>query len=296
MRALTLGLFLGLFPALAAPALAETLGWGRIFSNDYMGDGHDRWRSGSFALSHVSGAGWDGAPPALPDALVELRFRTEIIAPARTRDGRDDRPYVGLLAGGAFLHQSFGPVETATGGEIIAIGPSTKLSAFQERAHEVMGFDEPRGTERQLDDALQLQLRHEAALPLRPMARLTLRPFLAAEAGAEEMLRAGVDAIWGGIGHTDLWLRDPVTGQPYRGIEAEATGLALTVGADAAWVEDSVFLPGREARDRRRARIGLHWQSGPEVRLFYGLTWLSEEFDGQYDSQVLGALKLEFGH
>ncbi|MGR3499448.1 MAG: lipid A-modifier LpxR family protein [Limimaricola soesokkakensis] len=289
-------LILALFALIATPVSAETLGWGRIFSNDHIGDGHDRWRSGAFALSRVSGAGWDGAPPAMPDALVELRFRTEILAPARTRAGRDDRPYAGVIALGGFLHQSIGPVEAAFGGEILAMGPSTGLSGFQERAHEILGFDPPRGTDRQMNDALHLQARSEAVLPLRPAARLSLRPFLAAEAGAEEMLRAGIDAIWGGIGHGDLWLRDPVTGQPYRGIEAETSGLALVAGADAARVGDSVFLPGREPLDRRRARIGLHWQPGPEVRLFYGLSWLSEEFEGQHESQVLGSLKLEFGY
>ena len=292
MRALILGLFLGL----AAPASAETLGWGRIFSNDYMGDGHDRWRSGSFALSHVAGPGWDGAPPDLPGALVELRFRTEIIAPARTREGRDDRPYAGVLGFGAFLHRSLGPFEGAFGGEVLAIGPSTGLSAFPERTHEILGFDAPRGVDRQMPDALHLQARSEVIRPWRPSERLTLRPFLAASSGAEDLLRVGIDAVWGGIGQQDLWLRDPVTGQPYRGIEAQTTGLALTAGADAARVADSVFLSGREARDRRRARIGLHWQPGPEVRLFYGLSWLSEEFEGQHEAQVLGSLKLEFGY
>ncbi|MGR3464003.1 lipid A-modifier LpxR family protein [Limimaricola sp.] len=289
-------LLLAAFACLSGPVSAETLGWGRIFSNDYIGDGHDRWRSGSFALSRVSGPGWDGAPPDMPGGLVELRLRTEIMAPARTRAGRDDRPYAGVLAFGAVLHQSLGPLETATGGEILAIGPSTGLSDFQERAHEILGFDPPRGTDRQLQDALHLQARSEAAWPVRPAARLTLRPFVVAEAGAEEMLRAGIDAIWGGIGHHDLWLRDPVTGQPYRGIEGEATGLALVAGADAARVGDSVFLPGRETRDRHRARIGLHWQPGRQVKLFYGLSWLSEEFEGQHEAQLLGSLKLEFGY
>ncbi len=294
MRALVLALAFGFAGPVAASA--DTLGWGRIFSNDYVGDGHDRWRSGSFALSMLRGQGWDGAPPPAPGALTELRFRTEVIAPARTRDGRDDRPYAGLLAFGLFGHQSFGPIEGSFGGEVIAIGPSTGVSAFQERAHEILGFDLPRGIDRQLGDALHLHAQSELVLPMHMTTGLTLRPFLAGESGSEEIARVGVDAIWGNIGHGDLWLRDPVTGQPYRGIEAETTGLAIVAGADAAWVGDSVFLPDREAQDRRRARIGLHWQPGPQVRLFYGLTWLSEEFEGQHEAQVLGSLKLEFGY
>ncbi|SDE37636.1 lipid A-modifier LpxR family protein [Limimaricola pyoseonensis] len=278
-----------------AETQAKTLGWGRIFSNDYIGDGHDRWRSGSFALSMIRGDAWDGAPPAGPDALLELRFRSEILAPARTRDGRDDRPYAGLLAFGAFGHQSLGPIEGSFGGEVIARGPSTGLSEFQERTHDILGFEPPRGTDRQLGDALHLHAQSEVAWPLRPDDRLTLRPFLAAEAGSEELLRLGADLVWGGIGHDALWLRDPVTGQPYRGIEAPETGWAVTAGADWAAVGDSVFLPGREERDRTRARAGLHWQPAPEIRLFYGLTWLSEEFAGQHEAQVLGSLKLEFG-
>ena len=295
MRALILGFLL----CLAMPASAETLGRGRIFSNDYGGDGKDRWRSGAFTLSVLRGKAWDGAPPAAGGAknpLLELRFRAEVITPGRSRDGQDDRRYAGLLGFGAFGHQSFGPLEGAFGGEILAIGPSTGMSDFQERVHETLGFSPPRGVERQFEDGLLLHAQSELAWPLRPADVLTLRPFLAAESGSEEILRAGIDAILGGIGHHDLWLRDPATGQPYRGIEAETTGLSLVAGLDAALLGDSVFLADAATLDRRRARIGLHWQPGPEVRLFYGLTWLSEEFDGQHDSQVLGALKLEFGY
>jgi hypothetical protein len=46
-------------PMLADPVAAEgrqTLGVGRLLSNDYFGDGKDRWQTGSFSLSIVRGS------------------------------------------------------------------------------------------------------------------------------------------------------------------------------------------------------------------------------------------------
>jgi hypothetical protein len=37
-----------------------TLGWGRMFTNDVFGDGKDRWKTGSYTVSRIRGASWDG--------------------------------------------------------------------------------------------------------------------------------------------------------------------------------------------------------------------------------------------
>ena len=45
----------------AVPAVAQervTLGWGRLLTNDAIGDGKDRWRTGSYVLSRVRGPSW----------------------------------------------------------------------------------------------------------------------------------------------------------------------------------------------------------------------------------------------
>ena len=44
---------------------------------------------------------------------------------------------------------------------------------------------------------------------------------------------------------------------------------------------------------RTRLRAGLHWQ-GKKHHLFYGVTYLSEEFEMQYEGQVVGAIRLDF--
>ena len=37
------------------------LGVGRLFGKDLLGDGHDRWRTGSNSLCVLTGQGWDGS-------------------------------------------------------------------------------------------------------------------------------------------------------------------------------------------------------------------------------------------
>src|SRR5688500_10938952 len=85
----------------------ETLGVGRIFTNDALGDGKDRWRSGSYAVSILRGEAWDGAPPVRPGELIEYRFRTEVVYPGRMGGtGSDDRPFAGVLGLAAQTHWS----------------------------------------------------------------------------------------------------------------------------------------------------------------------------------------------
>ena len=33
----------------------QFLGWGRLFNNDFLGDGQDRWRTGSYTISVLKG-------------------------------------------------------------------------------------------------------------------------------------------------------------------------------------------------------------------------------------------------
>ena len=55
MRAVLLALA-GLCMGDAALAQDRTiLGYGRLFNNDLIGDGHDRWRTGSYHFSVVTG-------------------------------------------------------------------------------------------------------------------------------------------------------------------------------------------------------------------------------------------------
>ncbi len=296
--------------ALAGPALAQdrvTLGFGRLFSNDALIDGRDRWRSGSYSLSLLRGdariaQGWRGALPGEPGAIIEYRLRNEIISPfvgglAGPRD-RTDRPYVGALSFGVHTHYALGPAEVSLGLDLVATGPQPGVSAVQEAFHDLVGFQPVRGTDTQIGNGVHPAVTLALGWPLQLSDRVTLRPFVEAQAGVEDMLRIGGDLVIGTIGHEDLWLRDGPTGQLYRGIRAPREGLALVIGADLAQVEGSLYLPaarGYAPEPRRaRARAGVHWQSGPKTSFFYGLTWLSPEFVGQPEGQTVGSLTLDF--
>lgn len=299
--------FVGLVLALPLHAQdSKTLGYGRLFSNDLLGDGHDRWRSGSYSLSILRGRDWQGALPAEPGAIVEYRLRNEIISPYRGGltgpADRPDRPYVGLLSLGLHTHYTLGQTEVSVGLDLVATGPQTGVSAAQEAFHDRFGLQVPRGTDSQIGDGLNPAVTLAFARRLRLSDQVTLRPFVEAQGGIEDLLRVGGDVVIGRIGHDDLWLRDVPTGQLYRGIAAPDRGLALVAGADLAQVAGSLYLPRAQGyepeRRRARARAGVHWQPGPGTAFFYGISWLSPEFagqdDGQDDGQIVGSLTLNF--
>ncbi|SLN69944.1 lipid A-modifier LpxR family protein [Roseisalinus antarcticus] len=284
---------------LAGPAAAQgqvTLGFGRIFSNDLFGDGEDRWRTGSYTWSLVRGTGWDGARPETPFDVVDYRFRSEIIAPTRLNGaGLLARPYAGIFAVGLHTHYARGPLDVSLGSDVVFTGPQTRWSDIQAWFHELV--DAPRmGVEgAQIEDGTHLSSTAEVAWPLHLGAETLLRPFVEAQAGVEQLVRAGADVLIGEIVRDSLLLRDPVTGHLYRGIEGEGSGFAYVLGADWTRIDDSLYLPegGRATLepDRIRLRAGVHLQMGPQTSFFYGATYLSEEFKEQPEGQVTGSLK-----
>ncbi len=270
----------------------ETIGTGRIFSNDYLGDGRDRWRSGSFTYSHLRANGpYDASNRAFGD-IIEYRLKTEIISPGR---GGTDRPYVGAISLGAQTHFGDGPWHYALGADVTFIGPQTGLSNFQEEFHDRFDLTPPL-TANELPNDVLFSGRASATYTYQVSETLSIRPFAEAQAGVEQIARVGADVLVGAVGQGDLWLRDDITGQPYRGTNGGATGVSFLAGADFAAVGDSAYFPaGRGAiptDTRSRARMGLLWQPLPDLTVFYGLTYLSEEFEGQGEGQVLGSLRL----
>ena len=63
-----------------------------------------------------------------------------------------------------------------------------------------------------------------------------------------------------------------------------------------AYVDNSVFIassgPVRLEDYRTRVRAGVHWRTRAGTAIYYGVTWLSEEFTTQRESQVVGSLQL----
>lgn len=275
-----------------------TLGWGRLFTNDLLGDGRDRWRTGAYTVSRVRGESWTGALPATAFEILEFRFRGEVVSPASlTAPVAGDRRYAGLLSFGLHTHFDMGGVETSAGLDVVASGPQTRLSGFHEDVHDALGLS-PLGAgvvAGQIADDAHPTVVIEAGRTI-AFGPATLRPFVEGQAGLETLVRVGGDLNFGGYSRGALMLRDGTTGQRYRAVEMErAPGLSMTLGGDIARVFDSALLPAGGAatltETRHRLRAGLHWQ-GAASEVFYGVTWLGKEFDQQPEGQMLGSIHL----
>lgn len=282
----------------AEAADRKTLGWGRLFTNDFLGDGEDRWRSGSYAISLIRGNPWQGRAPERMGSLIEYRFRSEIISPSDiTNPDPADRQYVGAVSLGAHTHFTHAAYDMSAGVDLVFVGPQTRVDELQEELHDLLGAPRPNVSGFQLPDAVYPTARFEVSREISWPSGLRARPFVELQAGAESFARAGFDLTLGRYGARDLMLRDTVSGQLYTGVSgSKPLGWSLVMGGDIAAVFDSRFLatPGISQKDtRHRLRIGLHgqWQAGAA---FVGLAYLSPEFEGQQEGQVTGSINLRF--
>ncbi|SDO12662.1 hypothetical protein SAMN05216196_103469 [Lutimaribacter pacificus] len=301
IRIIATGLLcLGLLGQQALAGDRDLIGRGGVIVNDSFGDLHDRWRTGSAVGSRVWGPEWTGRAPEGFGRLLELRFGGQIIAPANTRtpDPRD-RPYAGALFAGLHTHFSRGAMDFALGADLVVTGPQTGLDDFQDALHDLAGIDQTSDGVRagQIENGVHPTLVFEAGRDLRLSPGAVLRPFVEARWGDETLLRVGGDLVLGTVGQGELWVRDAVTGHRYRTVRQPFSGFAFVLGADVAHVADSVYLPearGYELTDTRtRLRMGLHYE-GRKARLFYGLTYMGEEFDDQPEGQLSGAVSVNF--
>ncbi len=275
----------------------RTLGWGRLMDNDIFGDGEDRWQSAAYNVSVLRGRDWQGSLPAAPFEIMEYRFGVGIVAPWDLEaPWPDDRRYAGRLEFAANTYFETAGLETQLGLGLVAIGPATGVSDLHEGVHDLIDAPDPAAAAaQQLGNHLYPVLTAEIGRGL-DLGRAELRPFAAVRAGDESLWRAGFDLSFGARETGALWLRDTVTGQRYTGIAGQGGGTAFTLGADIAHVFDSAYFPGSDAiafkQTRGRVRAGVKTWLGP-VGVFYGATWLSEEFEGQYESQVVGSLRID---
>ncbi|MFN4170581.1 MAG: lipid A-modifier LpxR family protein [Pseudorhodobacter sp.] len=290
---------------ISSPVLAQsgaidrgTLGFGRFFSNDAIGDGKDRWRTGSYTVSMVRGPGWSYALPSRFGEIVEYRLRSEVIAPANlAAPAATDRRYVGALSLGMHTHFALAGAEARVGFDLVATGRQTGVGQLQRRVHRLLDLKSPApALAGQIGDALHPTLSAELGQSFRLSERLRIRPFVEAQAGVESYLRVGGDLTFGSFGEGALLLRDQVTGQRFTGIRGtDGAGTSFVLGGDVARVQDSAYLPSGGAAalegTRSRLRAGLHWR-GEKSEVFYGVTRLSREFFGQPAAQTVGSLRL----
>lgn len=278
----------------------ETLGQARLFTNDLIGDGRDRWRSGAYGISTVRGPSWDGYLPLRMGEIMEYRFRGEVITPASiTNPAPGDRLYAGVLSFGAHTHFSWNGFDVALGADIVAMGEQTGIRHLQEIVHEAFSLQSSRVESFQVDNGVYLHGTAEIGREF-SFGQGNVRPFLELQAGVETMARVGFDLTFGDYGQGGLRLRDVTTGHRVSAIDSESDhGFSLLLGGDYAWVESSRYLPsdqGYTPEDTRyRLRAGVNYAFGYS-NIFYGLTYLSEEFVGQSEGQTIGSvtIALEF--
>ena len=278
------------------------LGYGRLITNDFIGDGKDRWRSGGVQSSRIWGPKWTGVAPEGFGQLLELRLGAEILAPDDIRNvSPTDRRYAGALSVGLHTHFQRGQTEFAVGGDMVIVGPQTHLDDFQDALHDLLNVPQLSDGVRaaQIGNAVNPTAVFEVGQTFALSDRTVVRPFVEGRAGNETLVRAGFDVTIGELGRGELLVRDSVTGHRYRTIQSNWSGYSFVFGADIAAVSDSEFLPDNDTvtlRDtRERVRAGVTWRGESGVTAFYGLTYLGEEFDAQNEGQVVGSIRVRFG-
>lgn len=275
------------------------LGNGRLLQNDFFGDGHDRWQSGSYAMSIASGYGWNGSLPSTPGEFLEYRFLAQTIQPANiSTPAASDRRYASAFTAGVHTHfETARGTEMSIGADMVIIGPQTGLHHIQSAVHDVLSM--PKVSDAvlaaQIGNKVRPSVTFEAGRNIDFGESSRFRPFVEMRAGVETYARVGFDLIFGPVTQGDMMVRDSITGQRYRTVRVSPEGVSFVLGADIAKVWDSTFLPEDEGYvltdSRNRVRAGVNWQ-GKKWSVYYGLTWLGEEFVAQPEGQLTGAINI----
>lgn len=279
----------------------QSVGSGSIFNNDYLGEMRDRWQTASTTYSMVRGYGWDGDLPDAPGEIVEYRIQGRIIAPGDVENPvPGDRLYSTSYSLGTHTHFNYGANEVSLGADLVITGEQTGLPALQTAIHNELGRDVPSDATLadMIPDGVHPGVVVELGRPMYLSNTAELRPFAELRTGDETLFRSGVDVYFGGIVENDLLVRDQVTGQRYRTARGDnLPGLGFVVGGDIAQMGNSIYFPSDRGPDmidnRTRLRAGVMWQ-GDSNSVFYGMTWLSEEFDTQPEPQFVGSIRLKF--
>lgn len=274
---------------------SSDLRFAHLFSNDYFGDGQDRWHSGSLSLSVLKVDDlWNGESIGSTGKAIEFRFRSEIVAPSNlATPSPNDRPYAGILSFGVHRHVQAGPYEASVGMDLVFVGPQTGLLTFQRKFHRAFNKGNF-GSVRQLANAIHPTASGEVAKSFQLSDFARARPFLEAQAGVETFIRTGIDFEFGHECVGQYKVREVTTGQRYADHNCRNRKSSLaTLGIDFAGVLDSHLLPSSSgldfARSRVRVRLGVQ-QEGRYGSIFYGLTWLGKEYEGQRSGQVVGSI------
>jgi hypothetical protein len=261
--------------------------------NDSIGQARDRWQSSQLLGSLFFGPRTE-APRALsPGRLLEFRLTHQLITPeSLDAPAPGDRPFAGAFALEVLTHGEAGGAEVTLGAGLTVTGPQTGTFEAQRWLHERLGYPLPATEGREVEDGVYPSFVAEIGRSFAWGPRV--RPFAEVRAGVEDLARAGVDLTWGDFGTEAVVIRDPVSGQRIPVLWGpREMGWSFTAGLDAAAVGWSAFLSddGLTPEPRYRARGGVRRQ-GERWSFYYGATWLSPEFDGQREGQVVGIVQL----
>lgn len=277
-------------------------------SNDSVGDGEDRWRSGAAQASVVFDADeastllgtWGGGFTG--DAAWEIRVRGEVITPDRDASPfAQDRLFADTLGIGLLMHERLGPWRGQIGGELAITGEQTGVRATQEFIHEITGLNNSytlRG-DRRIDSGFYPTGLVEGAY-VASVWGIDAVPFVSGMVGVETLGRAGFDLHLGADGLERGWVRNTVTGiaiplAPTR----DGWHIAFTGGGDFAVLAESEYfddgtLPDAETV-RFRARLGT-LISYNTTAFGLGLSYLSAENEdagpNSDEGQFVGAVTL----
>lgn len=284
---------------LAAPAYSGDLtfrGFSFNTANDSIGEGKDRWQS-----SVLQGNLYFGPKGAAPETaglfeFYEIRLRSQIMTPENLEAPQPgDRPFAGVLSVGLLTHGFVDDYGVTLGSEIAVVGPQTGTFRFQRWLHDQFGFARPNTSGNEIEDGVHGGVFAEVGRTFGD--ELQVRPFVEIRAGIETLARAGIDFTWGDLGRDDILVREQVTGQRVPGLLGpDTTGFSFMAGFDVAHVERSIYLPanrGLELEPRGRIRLGVNRMS-ENWSLFYGLTYLTPEFEAQPEGQFLGAAQIRY--
>lgn len=296
----------GLTPALARELLDQPI-VGRVsaFSNDYLGDGHDRWRTGayftSYITSHTKGNFFDN-----PTWFArEFRIRSEIIAPSNLGASAKniDRHFVGMIGTGIFFHRKKNKVESKYGFELVFTGPMTGLLKAQSIAHKPLTF-EPVSKyviDSQHPNRIYSNFSYSLARPFQVGSKnkigVSIRPFVRFDIGVESFARIGADIIIGKGMRYNFFVRDPVTGNLMTGQKSFKSGLRLGVlfGGDVSYMATSAYFNSNRGEEmiaiRHRFRVGVQLEVS-NLNIFFGITKFSKEFKKQKTGQSVGSIEI----
>jgi len=295
-----------------------------IFWNDRYGDGKDRWKTGGITQAyifpeHIFGQEtWFGGRAS----ALELNVRALLITPDDTSfkgvDG-DDRPYAQYAGAGLYLRsitrpRALTPVAAVQTEDRIGVeagwqGDPLPLFEVQDAFHGMAGTGGDAGNLSNTIDGeflLNLEARRTWRFHLDGSGRdLEFAPFVQTSLGMREnSLRVGGDFFVGSALEGRTWGSDLATGAVMAGASMPRKGFNWNVffGGDVGYIASDAFLDGGFAGDgpsvpRRdivgRARAGLLLEYD-NLGIGFSLNWLGQEFRGQSNGQMVGAIQLKY--